>query len=517
MNTSAFPKRAGGTGRAGTKGGAGGLRRGPAGVPPMIPVLVLLFGLPVCLAAEPVSLSRAVDLALQNNDQVRQYTERVEQKTHDDREAWGNFLPAVTLQGGYTHLNKTMQIDLNPIRSAIMQMQAGTQVELANIYSLLGGGSALTDEQRTALYGQYFSQLDSRLPAFVETFKEQDYKTATLVGVQPIFMGGKLAAAKKAAAAERRASEAELTKVRNDITDEAVTRYLSVALFEDVVRTRQDVLAGMGHHRDDAQRLYAEGLIARYQLLRAEVAVADAERNLFDDQNRLELATVALRHTLGLADDAPIEITDSMAYVATPDSLPAFQTSAFAGQPLLHMIAEKKKAAAQKLAVERSEFLPHLYGFGKYEMYPQYLSSLEPRWAVGIQFSLSLFNGGKRYERWQSARHLTREVACLEADARRQIDLLVQKTYREMRNAEERYRRLQTNVDLGRENLRVNESRFATGLGTSLDVIDARLSLEKNQVERLVSLYDYFKSMTDLYTAIGEPQRVVALWEARGN
>ncbi|MDD4052095.1 MAG: TolC family protein [candidate division Zixibacteria bacterium] len=516
MRTSAFPKRAGGTGRLSRSRGAGGASRIPAGFVIFLLIIVIIV-LPGCISGEPLTLSRAVELALQNNDQIKQYSERVSEKTHDDREAWGNFLPSVSFQGGYTHLNDDMQIDLSPIRSAIMQMQAGNQVEMANIYSLLQSGTPLTSEQRDVLFGQYFNQLDARLPAFVETLKKQDYRTATLVGLQPIFMGGKLVAAKKAAAAERRASEAELVKVENDIVAEAVTRYLSVALFRDVVKTRQNVLAGMEHHRDDARKLYDEGLIARYQLLRAEVAVADAERNLFDDQNRLELAMVGLRHTLGLPDEAPVTITDSMAYVATPDSLAAFQGEALQGQPLLHMIAEKKKAAAQKLAVERSEFLPHLYGFGKYEMYPEYLSIMEPRWAVGIQFSMNLFSGAKRYERLQSARHLTREVGYLESGARRQIDLLVQKTYRDMRNAEERYRKLAANVALGEENLRVNESRFRTGLGTSLDVIDARLSLEKNQVERLLSLFDYLKSMTDLYTAVGEPRQVLTLWETRSN
>ena len=37
-----------------------------------------------------------------------------------------------------------------------------------------------------------------------------------------------------------------------------------------------------------------------------------------------------------------------------------------------------------------------------------------------------------------------------------------------MRNTEKRYQMLKTSIDLGKENLRLNEKRFQAGLNTSL-------------------------------------------------
>jgi len=478
----------------------------------MVLVLTLLSGQAV---AQVLSLDQTIQMALENNDKIKQYREKFEQAKSADREALGNFLPSVTLQATYNHMNDPLSIDLSPIRDAMIQMQAGNQVEFSNVYELLQGQPALTPEQRSELYNQYSSGLNNLLPVFRETLKDQDYRTAALVATQPIFMGGKLRAAKKFAAAEKRSAADEFTSIQNEITRDAVDNYLAIVLLQQAVKTREDVLAGMQRHRHNAQRLSAEGLIARYDLLRAEVAVSDADRNLFDERNNLELAMVAFRNTLGLDNDAPVTIIDTLMYHPVVDSLTNLCEQAYSDQPLLHMISEKKKAASQKYTVERSKFLPQLVGFGKYELYDNDLSALEPRWIVGVQLSMNIFNGFKDHHRLSAAKSLKREVDFLEASAKRQINLWVNKSYRDMRNAETRYQKLEASVALAEESVWLNDKRFQTGLGTSLEVIDAQLSLEKNLIERLTSLYDYYISLTDLLVATGHPGDVVTAWNSK--
>jgi len=480
----------------------------------MVSVLILLSG---HATAQTLSFDQTIRMALENNDKIKQYREKFEQAKSADREALGNFLPSVTLNAGYNHVNDPLAIDLSPIRDAMIQMQANNQVEFSNIYELLQGQPALTSEQRTVLYDQYSSGLEDLLPEFRETVKDQDYRSASLIATMPLFMGGKLHAAKKYAAAEKRAAEVELSGIQNEIIREAVDNYLAIVLLQQAVKTREAVLAGMQKHRQNAQRLSDEGLIARYDLLRAEVAVADADRNLFDERNHLELAMVAFRHTLGLDDDAPVIIDDTLVFQPVVDTLAIFSEQAYSRQPLLQMISEKKNAASQKYSVERSKFLPQLVGFGRYELYDNDLSVLEPRWIVGVQLNLNIFNGFKDHHRLSAAKSLKREVNFLEAGAKRQVNLWVNKSYRDMRNAETRYRKLETSVALTEESVRLNEKRFQTGLGTSLEVIDARLSLEKNLIERLTSLYDYYKSLTDLLVAAGHPGDVVTVWNGEEN
>ncbi|HNW58220.1 MAG TPA: TolC family protein [bacterium] len=481
-------------------------------IKPSIVTLLAALLLPSLLPAQSLTLEEAIQAALRGNERIRQYEERLQQKRQANKSAWGNFLPSARVQASYNHLDEPLAIDLDPIREAIITIQAGNQTEMANIYTLLQGQAPLGAAQRQALNQKYTATLDGLLPPFSETLKKQDYPSAALVGVQPLFMGGKLIAAKKYASAEEEAASAELVQTRHQVLRQAASAYFTVALLQQVVATRTDVLAGMQRHRQDAQRLFDEGLIARYHLLRAEVAVADAERNLLDDQNKLELARISLANTLGMESTSPLVAADSLVFNAAADSLVGMKRSAQENQPLLQMVAMKKRAARQKSAVARAELLPEVAGFGKYEMYPEYLSALEPRWVVGVQANWTLFNGFKRMHALQESAHLEREVEHIQKDAQQQVDLWVNKAWRDAANARARYDKLAATLALADENLRLNDKRFQSGLGTSLEVVDARLAQERILLERLSSLHAYYSALADLYVAAGKPDQLLAVW-----
>lgn len=476
----------------------------------MLCVVVLLLMAKV--VAQPLQLSDAVNIALQNNERLKQYEERYKQKGFQNLEAWGNFLPTVSLQGSYNHMNKNLVIDLNPIRTALVQLQASDQVQLANLSSLLTTGSQLNPAQQAAVFTAASTALDAKLPPFEEKFKDRTYTNASVIAVQPLFVGGKLLAAKYYASSELNASEIEYEAIHDEVIQQTIISYLAVVLLQDVVRIRTAVLDATERHRKQAYRLMEEGLIAHHQALRADVAVAEAERQLLDEQNRYALALISLRHTLGLPDYEPLEIRDSLLFMAVPDSLDYFVSQADAEHPILRSLQEKKKAARAGYYSELSEFLPHAAVFGKYELYPQYLSLLEPRWIVGIQVSMNIFSGMKKYARTERAVHQEREVEYLEADAHRKVNLFIHKRYADIQNAINRYEKLQRTLVLARENLRLMTNRFATGMASSLDVIDAQLIVEKNEVESKESLYQYYTALTDLYTAIGNPQKMITLW-----
>jgi outer membrane protein TolC len=475
-------------------------------------IALLLFGVSALHSAE-LTLEQAGETALRNNETIRQVREKLNQKKYQEREAAGNFMPSVQIQAGFNRLNEPLDIDLNPIREAMIRLQSLNQVETANVYQVLQGNPGLSDVQRAGLAARYQSALEGQIPAFTETLKDREYGSVTVTGVQPIFLGGRLVAAGRFAAAERRAAEAELARASNEVVRQAQNQYLGVLLLDRVIGVRRDVVEGMRRHRRDAGRLYEEGLIPRYHVLRADVAVAEAERNLQDDLDRREIARLALRRTLNWPDTASLEPADTLVYRPASDSLACWMDRAMRNQPVLAVIAMKKRAAGQKAAAERAEFLPSVVGFGKYEMLPEYLSALEPRWVVGVQAGMSLFNGGKRINRLLAARALNREVSHLEADAESQVRLWVEKSYREFRDAENRYRKLASDEACAAENLRLNEIRFETGLGASIDVIDGRLALERNRIERARSLVDYYNALSELALASGTPGGLTDIWK----
>jgi len=474
-------------------------------------LIILLYNINY-VYSQTITLKQAIDAAISNNDKIKQYTEKVEQKNKALSESRGNYLPSINLSGGFNHMDDNISMDLEPIRQAMIKIQAGNQVEFANVYNILQGGSGLTPQQRAALYSNYSNTLGKQIPLFVDVLKKQDYWTTTLTATQPLFLGGKIISANKIAETDKEIAEIELEKTKNEITSEVITNYLNVVFLQNVITVRQNVYAGMVQHRNDARRIFEEGIIAKNQFLRSEVALADAERNLSDDKNRLSLAMIALKNSMGKNDKEEIEINDELVYKSISDSLNNFKREAYLSQPILKIIDLKKEQISDKYKVERSEFLPKIFLFGRYEIVDKYLSILEPKWIVGIQGSINLFNGFKDNNKMQQTKHQGKEIDYLESDTKSKIDLLLEKNYRDMLNSKYRFEKLEANINLAEENLRLTSGRFQTGMSTSLDVIDAQLVLEKNQIERKFSLFEYYKSINEIYLTTGNPKDFLKVW-----
>ena len=462
-----------------------------------------------------LSMSRALSLARELNPKIIEYKERLESKAWDNRAATGNFLPSVSVNAGYTALNAPLTIDLDPIRRAMISLQTSTLTKMALDSFVRAGGGAVTPAMASSFsrgYSQGVSaSLDAALPHFIDTLKDQTYPSANITVAQPLFMGGKLMAAKKAADADRKAALCELSRVRNEVEQETFDDYCSVALLSSVISVRKDVLRGMLNHEKDASRLCESGMIARTNLLRARVAVAEAQRALYEDVNRLSLAKIALARSIGLADSCTMDLLDSLSSHPLPGSVDDYLAQADAHQPILEYIQTRSQAAEAKVAAERAQFLPRIAAFGRVELFPDYLSALEPQWSAGVTMSMDIFSGGKNFARLASARHTVQETNALLASTRRDIHLWVRKAYIECETATYSYNKLMSDEALAGENLRQCKSRFENGFGTSLEIIDAELSLEKNRLDKITALYNFHRAFMDLCAAIGEPEKALTL------
>ncbi|WP_337866608.1 TolC family protein [Ignavibacterium sp.] len=214
---------------------------------------------------------------------------------------------------------------------------------------------------------------------------------------------------------------------------------------------------------------------------------------------------------MGMDLSEKIEVEDSLPFHEFNDSIELLISEAKNENNILQLIELKEQQTEQKYNVERSTFLPSVAAFGKYELYPEYLSALEPRWAVGLTLSVNLFNGLRDYAKLQAADYLIEEVNAIKKNFEDKISLLVNKNYKDIMNSKEKFIRNNFTISLAAENLRLNEKRFETGLGTSLEVVDVNLAYEKSMIDSKSYLFDYYSNLTELYTTVGNPQKVISI------
>jgi outer membrane protein len=271
------------------------------------------------------------------------------------------------------------------------------------------------------------------------------------------------------------------------------------------------VYDGMLKHKEQAARAIQLEILPKHVLLRAQVAVANAEKDLNNDLNKMRLAEMALRSTMNLPDSIQFKVMDSIAYQNLHLDYDALLNAAYAQQPILKLIDQKEIMAKQAHAIEKSKFLPNIAAFGTYNMFRDQLPIIPPKFIFGVQAQINIFNGFKDANNLKASKHLQKEVTNAKKYATQQIHLLVQSNYTNALNQQKLYNSHAAIVDLAKENLRINTRRFEEGLGKSIDVIDASLLYEKSKVQQLVALDGYYKAVANLYTTIGEPEKIIPI------
>jgi outer membrane protein TolC len=190
-----------------------------------------------------------------------------------------------------------------------------------------------------------------------------------------------------------------------------------------------------------------------------------------------------------------------------PGSLESLVATALRQHPALKRLSTQQGLAGAQLSAEKGRWLPDVALFGTRELHEDDLSLLNPKWAVGVQATFTLFSGFDREHKIAAAKSQQARVTALDARARRDISTLVEQKYRTMAKAREQYTSLDASVEAAAEVVRVRSRAFDEGFATSIEVVDAQLTLQGVRLQRLLAAYDYDVALAELLEATGEPGR----------
>ncbi|MFH1156923.1 MAG: TolC family protein [Pseudomonadota bacterium] len=431
--------------------------------------LLILHGTPLIAAGSDLTFAKALDSILTRNESMQTARAEIGQKEYEARAAMGLDLPKVTLSGRLTRVDDPIYLDLNPIRDVILAMHPTIPPAM--------------------------------VPSFQETIQDDTFFKTQLNMVWPVYTGGKITAAKKAADAGVRESEAKMRRTAGTLTSELAGYYFAVRLMNQVLNIRTEVKNTLDQHLFQARRMQEEGMIARTELLHAQVANAEADRELKASRRDLDLARTALANILA-SDDA---VNPSSALFLVPGIEPVdfFMDQVRKNHPALDQVQAVRDKARENLSATKAELYPEVYLFGVRELYKEDLTALEPAWAMGVGVNFTLFDGRARSNRIMAARKMEEQAELTQNKLARDLETLVLSRHQELMKDSEQFDALQASLELAEENLRARKRSFEEGLATSLDVVDAQMSLSGIQVERMKAAYSFDVALSQLLEACG--------------
>jgi len=257
----------------------------------------------------------------------------------------------------------------------------------------------------------------------------------------------------------------------------------------------------------DVKKRFAQGLASRFDVLRSQVAVANASASLIQSQNGLHLKDTSFLRVLGVSQDSKVTLTDKLEYESISPDVRAAMAEALLNRPEVRSSKLSVKSQQYRVEATKAGVRPRIFFIGDYMLSKPAVGGFTPGWDDEFQaivsFELPLFEG------FQTAGKLVQERALLDQfrttvrDSEEQVLLEVTQAFLSLEDADEFVQSQRVNLQQAREGLRLAEVGFREGIRKQVEVLGARAALTEARKNFSQAVFDHMVARLSLERATG--------------
>jgi len=356
-------------------------------------------------------------------------------------------------------------------------------------------------------------------PGSTGIFKNQEQPWNAQVQVsQLVYAGGRVTAAIRAAKlSDQIAALGFQSAVASTILDVRKAFY-QILLNRAQVEVREQSVKLLEEQLRDVQSRFDVGSVPRFNVLRAEVELANAKPPLIRSQNDLRLSKESLVKLLAIDSSSrtneftSINFDGKLVYEHHDWQLSSALLQALDLRPEFLQAERQVSVAKANVKVASSGYKPEFSVFANYGWHDSLFADdadvTREGWTVGGNVSWALFDGMLTHGKVTQARAQLQEANLDYADTRRQVELEVRQAYSDYLQTLELIEAQRKTVEQAEESLRLAEARFRAGTGTQLDVLSAQTALTDARSNEIQALYDYNVAIATLERVSGMTVRM---------
>ena len=322
----------------------------------------------------------------------------------------------------------------------------------------------------------------------------------------PIFTGGKLSGTIKQAKANYQYNEVGVQRTYNEMRSTVTDGYFKMLQADNLQKLNAESVTRLEDHLKNVQAQYDVGVVAKVDVLRSQVELANAKQTLIQAENSYQVAEANMNKIVGLPMDTTLQLDNLLVYNAYDKNMDDCLAYAAEHRPELMQAKYGVDSAKGALMVARSGHMPQVSASAT----QQWSDSNWPgdengKWGVGVNVSLNVFDTGVTLSKIHGAEADLKKAEETYRDTVNAVNLDVRSNYLGLREAEKRISTTKLAVEQADEDYRIAQLRYMSGVGTNTDVLDAQVALTQAKTNYTQALYDYNTSKTALETSIGVP------------
>ncbi len=422
-------------------------------------------------APRVVDLEECLRLGFANDAGLR--ADELETRIADARvhEMQGQYLPSLSVQGGYSRLS-----DVAP-----GSLTVGLPAPI--------GSQSIT------------------FPASLD-----NSTTFRLALQQPLFTGQRIASSIRQAEALRDSSKGDLGKSRLDLRYSITEAFWNLAKAKTQVQAISQSATQADTHLSDAKKLLDQGMATNNDVLQAQMRLEDFKIELASALSAQEIARVRLAILIGLPWSAGIDVPDyaSQSVQAPVESLQDLVSRALSSRPEIQAARSRVTASEASVDQARAGLFPNLFITGDYTLadpnqrvFPQ-TDQFVGTWSIGILASIDLGRYPQVLAQEDQARN---KLTQAQQSSRKIADAVtadVIRAYVTLNEAVGRLASLHEETVQAEENDRVTQERYRHGVALSSESLDAQTMLVRARLREDGALFDCQVAQAALQRAVGE-------------
>jgi len=413
-----------------------------------------------------ITLQQAQEIALESNPQILSAEKDVDRAGAQVIQSFGNFIPDVS---AYTNYNHNFELP---------------------VFTIDFGGQS-----------QSFRA--GRFENITSGFQVQ----------QPLFTGGALLSGYQIARRSKDIAENQTDIVQQQVLLQVRQSFYNALYTNELIEVAREALRNVERNLDQVRKQNEAGTASGFDLLRAQVNVANTRPNLIAAQHQHEQSLTQLRTVIGLDKSTPVKVEGSLEYTPSDfenQPLATLQETALQNRPEIQNIQLQRRIQHASVRSAFSNYLPTLSVSSNLQFQAQednldltnkdFIRSI----SAGVSISVPLFTGGTNYGRVQQARIDLRKVDDQEQQVENQVAAEVESAYYSLLDAKEKIESQNQTIGQAQESLRLAELNYREGTATQLDILNAQLALQQAQSNYSQYLLQYNVARDQLQKAVSK-------------
>jgi outer membrane protein len=326
-----------------------------------------------------------------------------------------------------------------------------------------------------------------------------------------IYTGGRTESLEEAARAEADAAAQDVAAVEAELRFDVTYAYWSAVTAAEAVRVLEQALERSDAHLKDLRARLDAGLIPPNDVLAAEAQRSRQQVLVIEARNASELSLAEVRRLTNLAPEARVMLSTPLVEPGSAASdLQAQIERAKSSRPERAALVDRIEAAAARKAAAGASSRPFVsvtggadYGRPNLRVFPR-IDQWKTSWDVSVNASWLLWDGGRRAAEVGESSAAERALRARLEEADSLLALEVRQRRLDLESGIAAARAAAEGVRSAAEARRVVDERFAAGVATSTEMLDAQVALLQAEVDRTRALANARIAEARLARAIGQ-------------